>query len=171
MVRLGTQLRDRDLGMGISKLKKLTQSSQQIPEPAETMSGWMERYIVYLRTECHLAENTVQAYGRDLEHMKEWLKGRSPTKLKIDDLTDFVAYLKGQALAATTITRHVVAIRMFFKFLRPQSLDRRPGRSLLERPSPLRYAFSSRSLLARTDVRDGMPSLRDQQSPHGQCSP
>jgi integrase/recombinase XerD len=118
--------------MGISKLKKLTQSSQQIPEPAETMSGWMERYIVYLRTECHLAENTVQAYSRDLEHMKEWLKGRSPTKLKIDDLTDFVAYLKGQALAATTITRHVVAIRMFFKFLQLESaIDSNPAELLL----------------------------------------
>jgi len=107
--------------MAVSKLKKLKQAASESPKPFETMAGWIERYTVYLRSECHLAENTVQAYRRDLEHMKEWLDGRSPTVLVISDLTEFAAFLKGKKLAATSISRHIVAIRMFYKFLQLES--------------------------------------------------
>ena len=107
--------------MAVSKLKKLKHSAQESVNPVETMAGWIERYTVYLRTECHLAENTVQAYRRDLEHMKEWLKGRSPTSVSITDLTDFASFLKNKKLSATTISRHIVAIRMFYKFLQLES--------------------------------------------------
>ncbi len=64
--------------------------------------------------------------------MKEWLNGRSPTKIKIDDLTDFAAYLKNRGLAPTTITRHVVAVRMFFKFLQLEAaVESNPAELLL----------------------------------------
>ena len=107
--------------MAVSKLKKLKQAVTEAPTPFETMAGWIDRYTIYLRSECHLAENTVQAYRRDLEHMKEWLDGRSPTVLGISDLTDFAAFLKNKNLAATSISRHIVAIRMFYKFLQLES--------------------------------------------------
>ena len=107
--------------MAVSKLKKLKQAVTEPSTPLETMAGWIERYTVYLRSECHLAENTVQAYRRDLEHMKEWLDGRSPTGLGISDLTEFAAFLKNKNLAATSISRHIVAIRMFYKFLQLES--------------------------------------------------
>jgi len=107
--------------MAVSKLKKLKQSVVDPPKPFETMVGWIDRYTIYLRSECHLAENTVQAYRRDLEHMKEWLNGRSPTELGISDLTDFASFLKNKKLAATSISRHIVAIRMFYKFLQLES--------------------------------------------------
>ena len=107
--------------MAVSKLKKLKQAVAEAPKSFETMSGWIEQYTVYLRSECHLAENTVQAYRRDLEHMKEWLDGRSPTTLGISDLTEFAAFLKNKKLAATSISRHIVAIRMFYKFLQLES--------------------------------------------------
>ena len=107
--------------MAVSKLKKLKQAVTEPSKPLETMAGWIERYTVYLRSECHLAENTVQAYRRDLEHMKEWLDGRSPTVLGISDLTEFAAFLKNKRLAATSISRHIVAIRMFYKFLQLES--------------------------------------------------
>ena len=107
--------------MAVSKLKKLKQAVTQPSTSLETMAGWIERYTVYLRSECHLAENTVQAYRRDLEHMKEWLDGRSPTGLEISDLTEFAAFLKNKKLAATSISRHIVAVRMFYKFLQLES--------------------------------------------------
>ena len=118
--------------MALSKLKKLKHSAQEAPTPSESMSSWVERYTTYLRSECHLSENTVAAYRRDLEHMKDWLNGRSPTKIKIDDLTDFAAYLKNRGLAPTTITRHVVAVRMFFKFLQLEAaVESNPAELLL----------------------------------------
>jgi integrase/recombinase XerD len=103
--------------MAISKLKKLREVAIEPSLPAETMAGWIDRYTTYLRSECHLAENTVQAYRRDLVHMATWLNGRSPTKLNIAELSDFAGFLKTLKLAPSSISRHIVAIRMFFKFL------------------------------------------------------
>lgn len=100
-----------------SKLKQFTQKSQPVPKAADTTAEWAERFFKYLRSECHLANNTVAAYRRDLEHFKSWLEGRLPTKLKIDDLTNYLVWLKEQNLAATSIARHIVSLRMFFKFL------------------------------------------------------
>lgn len=120
--------------MGVSKLKKLRISATETVVPTETMAGWIERYTVYLRSECHLAENTVQAYRRDLEHMKEWLNGRSPTALNISDLTEFAAYLKRLKLAETSISRHIVAIRMFYKFLQLESAIKDNPAELLTTP-------------------------------------
>ncbi len=59
--------------MAVSKLKKMLQKSAEIAEPVNTMKDWLERYTIYLRSECHLADNTVQAYGRDLDRMATWL--------------------------------------------------------------------------------------------------
>ncbi len=100
-----------------SKLKQFTQKSQPAPKAADTTAEWAERFLKYLRSECHLANNTVAAYRRDLEHFKSWLEGRLPTKLKIDDLTNYLVWLKEQDLAATSIARHIVSLRMFYKFL------------------------------------------------------
>ncbi len=102
--------------MAISKLKKIRQTAECSPKD-DSIGNWIERYTTYLRTECHLADNTIQAYRRDLEHFREWLKGRSPTVLKIQDLGEFVGFLTGRKLAAPSVSRHIVAIRMFFKFL------------------------------------------------------
>lgn len=120
--------------MAVSKLKKLKQSSPETASPVETMVGWIERYTVYLRSECHLSENTVQAYRRDLVHMHEWLEGRSPTTLNITDMIDFMAFLRDKKLAATSISRHVVAIRMFYKFLQLESAIKDNPAELLTTP-------------------------------------
>jgi integrase/recombinase XerD len=120
--------------MAVSKLKKLKQTAAEAPAPSETMAGWIERYTVYLRSECHLAENTVQAYRRDLEHMREWLNGRSPTVISIGDLTEFAGFLKGKKLAETSISRHIVAIRMFYKFLQLESAIQDNPAELLTTP-------------------------------------
>jgi integrase/recombinase XerD len=107
--------------MAVSKLKKLREVAVEARQPAETMAGWIERYTTYLRSECHLAENTVEAYRRDLVHMAGWLDGRSPTGMSIRELTDFVGFLKGLQLSPSTISRHIVAVRMFYKFLQLES--------------------------------------------------
>src|SRR5262245_30765245 len=43
---------------------------------AEDAEKWREAFVRYLRSECHLAENSVVAYERDLRRFFEWLRGR-----------------------------------------------------------------------------------------------
>jgi integrase/recombinase XerD len=120
--------------MAKSKLRQRKQSSEIAIPTLETMSGWAERFLIYLTSECHLASNTVAAYGRDLEHLSTWLAGRSPAQLQITDLTDYIGWLKDRELAASSISRHIVSLRMFFKFLQLESAIEENPAELLTTP-------------------------------------
>ena len=73
--------------------------------------------MAYAAGECHLAENTVAAYRRDLEHFHEWLDRRASQELTIRDLADYVGWLHARELAPATIARHIVALKVFFRYL------------------------------------------------------
>ncbi len=109
--------------MAASKLKKLRHGETKAAPPLRpTMSSWLNGYENYLRTECHLADNTIAAYGRDLQRFSKWLAGRNPAELDISGLMDFLSYLKSIELAASSVARHVVAVRMFYKYLQLESI-------------------------------------------------
>lgn len=78
---------------------------------------WSEMFADYMRSECHLAENTVAAYTRDLRRFREWLAGRNILQLTIRELSDFAAWLHTQNLAPASLARHLVALKMFFRYL------------------------------------------------------
>ena len=78
---------------------------------------WGEAYVDYLRSECHLAENTVMAYQRDMRRFTKWLGKRQIAQLSVSELSDFVGHLGEQQLAPSSIARHIVAIKMFFRYL------------------------------------------------------
>jgi integrase/recombinase XerD len=78
---------------------------------------WGESYVDYLRSECHLAENTVKAYERDMRRFTHWLGKRSIVGLSITELSDFVGHLGELELAPASIARHIVAVKMFFRYL------------------------------------------------------
>jgi integrase/recombinase XerD len=61
-----------------------------------------------------LAPRTVEAYRRDLAHLTAWL-GRSPTGASSDDLAAYVAQLRADGLAPTTVARRLAAVRSFFR--------------------------------------------------------
>jgi len=85
---------------------------------------WASAFIDYLRGECRLAENTVAAYTRDLTRFQAWLKGRSVPGLTIADLSDFVAWLHSHKLAPASIARHIVTVRMYFRYLQLEGVLR-----------------------------------------------
>jgi integrase/recombinase XerD len=84
--------------------------------------GRIELFVRYLRAECHLATNTIEAYQRDLGRFRIWLGDRGIATLTIRDLSDFVASLHSERLSPATIARHVVALRMFFRYLQLEGL-------------------------------------------------
>jgi integrase/recombinase XerD len=60
------------------------------------------------------APRTVEAYRRDLAHLAASL-GRSPATATSGELEVYVAQLRADGLAATTIARRAAAIRSFFR--------------------------------------------------------
>jgi integrase/recombinase XerD len=81
-------------------------------------------WLDYLRTECHLSENTVAAYRRDMVHFFRWLGGKAIPQLTIQQLADFVAWLHGLKLAPASIARHIVSLKMFFRYLQLEGVLR-----------------------------------------------
>lgn len=91
-----------------------------LPPGAQKKSAhgqWVETFPEYLRNECHLSENSVVAYGRDTRRFREWLGGRSIGSLSIAELSDYPAWLSKRKLAPSSIARHIVSLRMLFRYL------------------------------------------------------
>lgn len=83
----------------------------------------MERlrpFLDYLAIERGLSPRTLEAYGRDLTRLLEFLDGRGasrPGEASPTDLREFVYHLKDQGLQATSIRRNLSAVRTFYSFL------------------------------------------------------
>jgi integrase/recombinase XerD len=61
-----------------------------------------------------LAPRTVDAYKRDLRDLEAWLGG-TPDDATTDQLAGYLAQLRADGLAATTIARRVAALRSFYR--------------------------------------------------------
>jgi integrase/recombinase XerD len=83
---------------------------------------WIESFVEYLRTECHLSDNTVAAYHRDLRRFYLWLANRRVPQLTIQELADYAGWLHDRKLAPASIARHLASLRVFFRYLQLEGL-------------------------------------------------
>ncbi len=84
--------------------------------------GWADRFVNYLRHECQLADNTVAAYSRDIKRFIDWTAGRDIPSMQIPQLSEYVAYLGRFKLAPASIARHIVTLKMFYRYLQLEGL-------------------------------------------------
>ncbi len=87
------------------------------PRAGSSPQAWLGAFVEYAAGECHLAENTVAAYRRDLARFFEWLAGRDAAKLSIRELADYMGWLHAKKLAPASIARHIVSLKVFFRYL------------------------------------------------------
>jgi integrase/recombinase XerD len=75
----------------------------------------------YLRSERGLADNTVLAYGRDLDRFATWcglVRYAEFAAPSLRNLGRYLAFLHDEGLAPPSVARHLVALKMFYRFLR-----------------------------------------------------
>ena len=80
----------------------------------------LEPFLHYLEAECGMSRNSVKAYRSDLRQFFEWFDSHGPTDVTAVELQHLTAYLKHlheRKLAASSIARHLVSIKMFFRYL------------------------------------------------------
>jgi integrase/recombinase XerD len=94
------------------------------PAAVQVGRAWLDAFLDYSAGECHLAENTVAAYGRDLKRFMVWLQDRAVTSLSIRDLADYTAWLHAQGLGPATLARHLVSLKLFFRYLQLEGVLR-----------------------------------------------
>jgi integrase/recombinase XerD len=89
------------------------------------LDGWIDEFISYIRFEKGLSENTVAAYGRDLNLWREFCATAKvdPRAVKPKDLTVFLELLRAgkppasKAFSPSSVARLVVSLRGLYRFL------------------------------------------------------
>lgn len=84
---------------------------------SQTTAAWQESFVRYLRTECHLAENSVQAYERDMARFFSWLGRRRLQEMTVSELAGYAGWLAEESLAPASVSRHLASLKVFFRFL------------------------------------------------------
>ncbi len=101
------------------------------PTPPANERVWVDAFLDYCRSECHLADNTIVAYQRDLKRFSAWLGRRREADLTVPQLSDFMGTLADAGLAPASIARTIVALRMYFKYLQLEGVLRENRAELL----------------------------------------
>jgi integrase/recombinase XerD len=117
----------------------------------------LEAFHHYLQSERGMAANTVESYGRDLERFAAWAesgglkKFLSPT---VRELSGYLCHLREEGLAPASVARNLVALKMFYRFLRldergdPQAAELMSSPTLWERIPQVLSPESVEKLLA-----------------------
>ena len=87
------------------------------------MRNWFNRYIRYLLIEKGVADNTLEAYGRDLNRHLAFLESRGMTDFQMVTAQVMIEYLvriKDEGLSANSMNRSVAALRGFYHYLLEQ---------------------------------------------------
>ena len=142
----------------------------------------IETFLDYLTVECGLSINTLQAYQRDLERFEDFLTGAPAGEaqtsaareidwdlIEPDRVVDFMVAEKKppRNMAINSISRELVAIRMFCRFLSSEGLIKRDPTEHMESPrlwQNLPEVLDRRSvdrLLATPNATDDRWPLRD----------
>jgi integrase/recombinase XerD len=103
----------------------------------------IDRFILYLATERGLSENYQISTRRSLEDFADWASNRkqlsSPDKTELAELTEYLASEKERGLAPASMKLIVVALKIFFRFLKMRSMTKNDPAELLTLPRLTRF--------------------------------
>lgn len=80
---------------------------------------YLSEFLSYISSEKGLSLNTVSAYRRDLLLFRKFLSS-SIAEVKEKELIDFLAMLRDQNYASSSIARILVSVKLFFRFLKQE---------------------------------------------------
>lgn len=102
----------------------------------------LEPFMNYLEAECGMAINTVSAYRSDVVQFLEWYsnqKSRPISDVDLKFLSGYLQHLNKRKLAATTVSRHLVSIKLFFRYLVLEGILAESIADLLNSPKLWKY--------------------------------
>jgi len=121
----------------------------------------LKLFLDYLAGECGLSVNTVLAYRRDIQAFLACLSDqarRDLDRVTPSDIVDFLMRQKRRGLAPASVSRQLVAIRMFYRFLSGEGIVRTNAAATLDSP---RIWRSLPDVLSRREVEQllGAPDV------------
>ena len=76
----------------------------------------IDSFIKYLKTERNLADNTLEAYRRDVTQLFLFLKHQDPQKVDRNDIRRYLGWLQQQGMDKRTLGRKLSAVKAYFKY-------------------------------------------------------
>ncbi|MBR3249471.1 MAG: site-specific tyrosine recombinase XerD [Clostridia bacterium] len=82
------------------------------------MEKQLKQFFEFLENGKKLSNNTLQSYRRDLTQFEAYLKEnkKNYSKLKSDDIREYIEYLHENGKKASTISRSLASIRSFYQY-------------------------------------------------------
>lgn len=101
------------------------------------MKELIQQFLDYLSVERGLAPNTIESYGRDLRAFSDFFEKRGLKSLDATthkDIAEFMWSEKEKGLSANSISRALVAIKVFYRFLLKEQVIKQDPTSILDSP-------------------------------------
>jgi integrase/recombinase XerD len=105
---------------------------------APALTEDVRAFRTFLKAERGMAENTILAYGRDLDRFTTWAADGGMTdylKPTLRELSRYIGHLHDEQLAPPSQARHLVALKMFYRFLRMEERGDPAAVELLASPA------------------------------------
>jgi integrase/recombinase XerD len=106
-------------------------------------AGAIDCFILYLATERGLSENYQLSTRRSLERFADWAQNvkrlSSPSEIELAALAEYLATEKERGLAPGSMKLVVVALKIFFRFLKMRLMTDRDPAELLPLPRLTRF--------------------------------
>lgn len=80
----------------------------------DNMDKYLKEYLDYIKIERGLSVNTYNSYKKDLEKYIEYMKNKDITK---KDINNYIEHLFKSGLKSSTISRNIVSIKSFHKYI------------------------------------------------------
>jgi integrase/recombinase XerD len=102
------------------------------------MDPLVDRFLEGLVVERGLAQNSLEAYRRDLTRYTEYLRGRRKTVTALDgaEVPRYLLVLREAGLSPRSVARHLSAVRQFHRFLVREGYAADDPTAHLESPRP-----------------------------------
>lgn len=105
------------------------------------MQELIDQFLDYLSVEKGLSRNTIESYRHDLVKFAGYLASRGierAQKATRHDISKYLYFLKDSELSSASISRNLVAIKVFYRFLVSERIAKEDAASVLETPRLLK---------------------------------
>lgn len=133
------------------------------------MNNAIQDFIHYLTVERGLSANTTESYSRDLKQFEAYVQPLGITNLVHADKTAVMGYLiamQKKGRSASTLSRHMAAIKAFFRYCLTEGLIAKDPTVNLESPRPQKklpqiLALEEVECLLNIPMKNNRTGLRD----------
>lgn len=98
------------------------------------MIDLLDDFVLYLKSERGLSKHTIAAYHSDCYQFIEQLKKKSPKDVDAEDIIDFLAQLEQRGYASSSITRALISLKVFYRFLKREGIIHNNPAYILDTP-------------------------------------